>query len=82
MGNFQEELPSASALKSLQQLINWCTKSFSLDLRQPLWWHRFSTPKEISDVKHGCLIGHRDVRNTICPGDRLYQWLGDFTATL
>ncbi len=64
LGNFQNAVPTAKALMALQSLVNAKAKEYKLDPNGSSMFYGSFLPN---------VIGHRNVRKTSCPGDRLYE---------
>ncbi|OGC81467.1 MAG: hypothetical protein A2V81_01105 [Candidatus Abawacabacteria bacterium RBG_16_42_10] len=64
LGNFQNAVPTAKALMALQSLVNAKSKEYKLDPNASSMFYGSYLPN---------VIGHRNVRKTSCPGDRLYE---------
>lgn len=73
MGNFEIEKPSQPQVKSLQWLLNYLSKSYSLDISKDVIFHgREQKP----------IVGHRDLVSTACPGYYLYSVLGQVAGNI
>ncbi|MCF7845817.1 MAG: N-acetylmuramoyl-L-alanine amidase [Candidatus Peribacteraceae bacterium] len=66
VGNFEDALPSGSALESGARLLGELANFYDLPLDQFADFHGKNTRN---------LVGHRDYGATVCPGDALYGYL-------
>ncbi len=60
LGNFENEEPSQSQIKSLQWLLKDLSSEYGIDLQKSVQFHgkTFVSP----------IVGHKDVLSTLCPG--------------
>ncbi len=74
MGNFELEQPSQSQVKSLQWLIDDLSKTYGVNIAQPVEHHgkKFVSP----------IAGHRDLVSTSCPGYSMYGAMGQVIANV
>ncbi len=63
MGNFEQEQPSQTQVKSLQWLLDLLANQYSIDLTRNTTYHGKSMPP---------VVGHRDLLSTTCPGYYMY----------
>lgn len=68
MGNFQYEEPNELQKIALRKLLQVLEKKYNIDLQDKSYFQG-----KYSDN----LLGHKDLDNTLCPGDFLYDFLHD-----
>lgn len=71
LGEFSNNLPTAAALKSLQSLLQAKAGEYNIDLHGNSMFYGSLLPN---------VLGHKDVRATSCPGDKLYVLLPELRA--
>ncbi len=67
LGDFREVVPTAAALSAAEKLIAWKTQKENINPLTSSHWN--------AQVYLPHVLGHRDVKSTLCPGEKLYALL-------
>lgn len=79
LGNFEAELPSEAAQRSMVTLLAWLADRYAIDTSpgatvtlESLGSNRWPAGETITTPT---IAGHRDMSMTTCPGDAAYAWV-------
>ncbi len=70
LGDFTNIEPTGAALSAAAELVAWKTKKEDIDPLGSSYWN--------NQVYLPNILGHRDVKSTACPGNKLYPLLPEF----
>ena len=71
LGTFTDVAPTAAALDAVGNLLAWKADRHGIDPKgNATWYNADGSPKTLPTI-----VGHRDVGQTACPGDKLYALL-------
>ncbi|NDK08511.1 hypothetical protein EOM39_04685 [Candidatus Gracilibacteria bacterium] len=77
IGKYGSDKISDKQYAALKKLVLNLTEKYGIDLNDTHDYHRDCVGKNckfyIESYKNSTLVGHRDVGNTSCPGDKLYE---------
>jgi hypothetical protein len=73
LGNFQNRLPPAAQIASLEKLIAWKLERHGIN---PLGAGTYTNPNLGNSLYLQNISGHRNVNPTDCPGETFYRWFG------
>lgn len=73
MGNFDIEAPTQAQSQSLQWLIDYLAKEYSIDLNRNVTYH---------GMIRNPILGHKDLVSTACPGSILYPALSQIRSNV
>ncbi len=73
MGNFQNASPTGKQIEALQKLLPELADTYGLDLSGDSVFHGMNLPN---------LLGHKDLGQTACPGENMYELLGTLRRSL
>jgi hypothetical protein len=75
MGNYDQQSPTSTAWDETKRIVAAVCSHLSIDATETMEWNRVDSRLETTPVQLSTIIGHRDLRATICPGDQLYRLL-------
>ncbi|USN56150.1 MAG: N-acetylmuramoyl-L-alanine amidase [Candidatus Peribacteria bacterium] len=81
MGNFDEQEPTEEMLNALIRLTTVLVLEFDID---PGKTQAYFTPTDVAPYlevhEHPSIVGHKDTKNTACPGKHIYELLPEIKA--
>lgn len=75
LGNYERHEPTKAALNALRSVVAEICRRYGIAAEKSRSWNYVDDKLQSRSVTLPNLIGHRDVRQTICPGDTLYRLL-------
>ncbi len=85
MGNYETEPPSDAAIQAIGQFIGWRAKVAGLDPKGRTTMYsegtQYTKYKQGQAVQLPIVFAHRDVGNTVCPGDAAYALMDRIRET-